>query len=50
MVITYLLIGMAISIHASAREATVHVSRICATVGYFNPRLREGGDDITRFS
>ena len=33
-----------ISIHASAKEATITVSYVLLFASYFNPRLREGGD------
>ena len=35
-----------ISIHASAREATLHSSQYLLHSQHFNPRLREGGDRI----
>ena len=33
-----------ISIHASAREATLSLPTFCGGKRNFNPRLREGGD------
>ena len=36
--------GIPISIHASAREATLRDFTANTSSGYFNPRLREGGD------
>ena len=38
------LVCIAISIHASMKEATRMRRRICWTSSYFNPRLHEGGD------
>ena len=34
-----------ISIHASAKEATIYGVFITISISYFNPRLREGGDN-----
>ena len=41
--VTYL--KQQISIHASAKEATFQISGAHIAFIYFNPRLREGGDD-----
>ena len=37
-----------ISIHASAKEATYPSSFLTGRNPYFNPRLREGGDDVNK--
>ena len=35
-----------ISIHASAKEATLHEGSSAVSCFHFNPRLREGGDAV----
>ena len=39
-----------ISIHASAKEATLRLRKAGSHRGHFNPRLREGGDPFYRWS
>ena len=39
---------MSISIHASAKEATATQFTVVAKADNFNPRLREGGDRLSR--
>ena len=46
-VATGLIEELQISIHASAKEATIY-QRFNNKVFYFNPRLREGGDGVTQ--
>ena len=47
-ILKYRIVKHKISIHASAKEATIDFLFVLHGYGYFNPRLREGGDE-TRF-